>query len=250
MSTLVDFPHTASGAAATPLTPPRLDLYGPIHKALRLFMSDTLTCVGAMDAADTADMRQAVDQLLGLLTLLRAHLQHENAFVHPALEARRAGSARMAADQHDEHRASIDALECEANAMAGAPAPQREPRAQRLYRHLALFVAENLQHMQVEESAHNQALWAAYSDAELQGLHDRLLASVPPAEMHQVLHWMAPALSHTELTGLLSGMQEGMPPEAFRAVLQQVRARLPLPRWDKLARALHLPQGAIVAHLG
>ncbi len=243
MSIVLDFPATTTTAAAAAAPAlPRADLYAPIHKALRLFMSDTLARVGAMDAADQAEVGSAIDQLLALLQLLRSHLQHENHFLHPALEARRPGSSSVAADQHDEHRASIDALECEANAMAAAPAPQRDSLALRLYRHLALFVAENLQHMHVEETAHNHALWAAYGDADLMALHDELVASVPAPEMGLVLHWMAPALSHAELAGMLGAMQADMPPENFRDVLTLVRSRLPEPRWDKLARALRVPQ--------
>ena len=34
---------------------------------------------------------------------------------------------------------------------------------------LALFIADNFQHMHVEETAHNAVLWARYTDAELMG---------------------------------------------------------------------------------
>lgn len=223
-------------------TGPRFDLYAPIHKAIRLFMTDTLVRVGCMDSADLADMRGAIDQLQGLLGLLRGHLAHENHHVHPAIEARRAGGSARIAGEHEEHLASIDALECEANAMATAPAPDRETLALRLYRHLALFVAENLQHMHVEETSHNSQLWAAYRDDELIALHEALVASVPPAEMATVLRWMAPALSHAELFGMLQGMRAGMPPEAFTGVLDLVRERLPTARWGKLAAALGVAQ--------
>jgi hypothetical protein len=236
---------TQSAIRPVPVQPaagPRIDLYAPIHKALRLFMTDTLVRVGCMDSADLADMRLAIDQLQGLLGLLRRHLVHENDYVHPALEARRAGSSTRVAEEHEEHLASIDALECEANAMTAAPAPEREALALRLYRHLALFIAENMQHMHIEETAHNGQLWAAYRDDELIALHDELVASIPPAEMAVVLRWMAPALSHAELSGMLMGMREGMPPEAFMGVLDIVRARLPYARWGKLAAVLQVPQ--------
>ncbi len=223
-------------------TGPRLDFYAPIHKALRLFMGDTLVRVGCMDSGDLADVRGAIDQLQGLLGLLRSHLGHENDFVHPAIEARRAGGSARIAAEHEEHLASIDALECEANAMTAAPVPERERLALRLYRHLALFIAENLQHMHVEETSHNSQLWAAYRDDELLALHEELLASIPPAEMATVLRWMAPALSHAELFGMLQGMRAGMPPEAFTGVLDLVRERLPYARWGKLAAALGVAQ--------
>lgn len=230
---------TAPAAAATG---PRLDLYAPIHKAIRLFMGDTLVRVGCMDAADREEVRVAIDQLLGLLSMLRRHVAHENDFMHPALEAREPGASARIAEEHEEHLASIDALECEANAMTAAPVAEREALGMRLYRHLALFVAENLQHMHAEETAHNQRLWAAYADDELMALHEDLVASIPPAEMAGVLRWMAPALSHAELADMLAGMRAGMPPEAFTGVLELVRERLPQPRWGKLAAALGVPQ--------
>ncbi len=243
MNTVIDLARTI------PATAPRMDLYSTIHKALRAFMADTLTRVGSMDAADEGDLRVTLGQLKGLTTLMRAHLHHENQFVHPALEARLQGSSVRIAQEHEEHGASLDALDAEADAVAQATGSQRPRLAMRLYRHLALFVAENLQHMHVEETAHNQALWSAYSDEELEAIHGALLGSVPPAEMGQVLHWMAPALAHSELAGMLGGMQMQMPPEAFRGVLDAVRERLSMPRWDKLARALNVPQQPGLVHV-
>ena len=77
--------------------------------------------------------------------------------------------------------------------------------ALRLYRHLALFVAENFQHMHIEETVNNAALWACYSDAELLEIHGRLLASMPPQEHLLVARWMVPALSPVERAGMLNG---------------------------------------------
>ncbi len=247
MSQTLEAPRTAP---VQPAAAPRFDVYASIHKAIRLFMTDTLARVGCVDGANLAELRGAIDQLTALLALLRSHIEHEDRFIHPAMQARRAGSAANAAAAHDEHRSSIDALECEANAMTAAPAPQREALALRLYRHLALFVAENLQHMHAEETAHNAVLWAAYRDDELIALHDALVASVPPAEMAQVLHWMAPALSLAELTPMLSAMQTEVPPEAMRDVLSRVQARLPEDRWARLAMALKLPQAPGLVSFG
>jgi hypothetical protein len=73
-------------------------------------------------------------------------------------------------------------------------------------------------------------------------VHNALLADVDPQEMTVVLHWMASSLSHPELAGMLGAMQAEMPPEPFANLLQLVQSRLSLPRWDKLARALQVPQ--------
>jgi ABC-type transporter Mla subunit MlaD len=226
-------PHT--GAA------PRHDLYAGIHKALRAFMADTLRRVGALDATDEADMARTLSQVMALLAQLRSHLKHENDFLHTAIEARQPKAARRTAGEHIEHLETIATLEAEVQTLQAAAPVARAELATRLYRHLALFVAENLLHMHIEETANNAALWALYTDAELVAIHDQLVRSIPPADMMATLRWMAPAFTPQELAGLLNDMQRSAPPEAMRAVLDVVRPTLEPERWHKLARALNLP---------
>lgn len=226
------------------MTAPRYDLYGPIHKAIRRFMNDTLQRLGALDVADDDALGAALEQLDSLLAALRRHLKHENDFLHTAIEARQPGGARGTAEEHVEHLESLAALEGESSALRAAPAEQRDQRVARLYRHLALLVAENLQHMHIEETANNALLWAHYSDAELMDIHDRLVATIPPAEMMGWLRWMAPSLAPAELTGMLGGMREKAPAEVFGGVMQVVRSCVDNQRWSVLERSLGLARAA------
>ena len=180
-------------AATTPASAPRVDLYASIHKALRLFMTDTLVRVGRMDLGDTTEAALTLAQTQDLLDLCEAHLAHENEFVHAAIEARQPGGARRTGDDHVEHLASIEALRDETGALQTAAAAHKPALVLRLYRHLALFVAENFQHMHFEETHNNAALWAMYSDAELHALHRRILASIEPQESLLVMRWMIPS---------------------------------------------------------
>lgn len=223
---------------------PRLDLYAPIHKALRSMMSDTLCRIGRMDVCDAEDLAQGLAQFEALLALCESHVQHENDFVHPAIEARRpSGSARIA-HEHDEHLQSIAELRDEAAALRVAPAEAQAARALRLYRHLALFVAANFQHMHIEETAHNAALWAHYSDAELLQLHGRLMASIDPREQLEVARWMVPALSPAERAAVVGGMKAEAPPEAFIGLLAHIRPHLDDKAWNQLAHAVGVAAGA------
>lgn len=221
---------------------PRVDLYVGIHKALRHYMSDTLCRIGRMDVQDEVDMAVALDQLEALLEECLSHLRRENTFMHAAMEARRPRAANRTADDHYEHEDSIEALRAEANALRAAPEAQRPTLALRLYRHLALFVAENFQHMHVEETHNNAVLWECYTDEELVELHDRLLASIAPQEMLQIGRWMVPALSPAERAGLFGEMKAKAPEPAYRAMLDFVRPYLDEKAWSKLARALGEPQ--------
>ena len=241
MTPLMSPIRPSSSQTASAPTAPRLDFYATIHKAWRQYMIDTLGRVGRMDVDDDADCQATLDQVEALLLQLRAHLEHENRFVHPAIEARRPGGAQVTAADHEGHLESIRNLDDEARALRQARGEQRHERGLRLYRHLALFIAENFEHMQVEERDNNAALWALYSDAELQQLHGRLLASIGPAEMAVTTRWMAAALNPRELAELYIGMRATAPLEAFNALLGVARSVLDDQRWAKLARALRVP---------
>lgn len=222
----------------------RYSLYAGIHKALRRWMSHVLERTGAMDVADDADVHAACAEVDALLAQLRAHLKHENDHLHTAIEARAPGGARTTADDHAAHVESIEALEAEVAALRAGPREQRDARASRLYRHLALFVAENLEHMHYEETANQSLLWAHYSDVELMEVHDRLVASIAPPEMMEILAWMSPALSPQELTGLLAGMRGSAPAPAFEAALGCVRGHVDGAKWRKVLGALQLGDDA------
>jgi len=216
----------------------RMDLYVSIHKALRHFMTDTLTRVGRIDVADRADRDEALGQLEALLGLCLDHLRHENEFVHTAIEARQPAGSQRIADEHVEHAGSIAALRGEAAALRAASGADAVRLALRLYRHLALFVAENFQHMHFEETVHNALLWGHYSDAELAALHGRLMASIPPQEHLLVARWMLPASTPAERALVAGAAKAEMPPEALLGVMSVVRPHLDDAGWAKLAAAI------------
>lgn len=230
-------PATAGGS-------PRFDIYAPIHRALRLFMNDTLARVGRVDPDDAADLAATLAQVNALLEACRSHLEKENRYVHPALEAARPGSSVRIAEEHESHRESIAVLDADVAMLQAAPSA---PAALRLYRHLALFVAENLQHMHEEEIAHNAALWAAYGDDEIIAIEQAIVASIPPAELMALARWMIPAQPPAERAAMLGAMRMGMPAPAFEALLGAVRPHLDDIAWAKLARALQLPQRPFAA---
>lgn len=242
MNTATTARTTTPTAAAQPAAPGRLDLYVGIHKALRHFMTDTLHRVGRMDPSDSADLARTLGQFEDLMALCLNHIHHENDFVHAAIEARQPRGASRTADDHVEHFEHIDALRSEARSLAQAAPGERPALALRLYRHLALFVADNFQHMNVEETANNATLWAHYSDAELMDLHHRILASLPPSETLEVMRWMIPASSPAERAQILGGMKAGAPAAAVQAVLDAVRPHLDDSAWGQLARAIGVPQ--------
>lgn len=216
-------------------TTPRHDIYAPVHKALRLFMTDTLHCLGRLDLDDPEEMGTGLAQLDALLDAASFHLQHENDFIHPAIEARSSGVSTSIAVEHREHMEAIAGIRTQAAALRAHP---EAASAHRLYRQLAVFIAENFEHMDVEETRHNQALWAAYSDAELQAIEGRILASIGPQEMTQWLRWMLPAFNPAQRAELIAGL----PKEAQAPVLYMAQSLLDGAGWRKLRGMLDFAQ--------
>lgn len=223
---------------STPATP-RVDLYAPIHKALRSMMMETLHAAGRVDVHDATDLHDLCERVLALSVACASHMRHENDFIHPALEMRAPGTSRHAACEHTQQRAAIVGLhEAAARLGTACPATQRAACAQDLCRKLCIFTAENLEHMLAEEVEHNPVLWACYSDSELQALQGRILAATPPAENLAMLRWMIPALPPTERAETLAALRASASVPVFTAALHAVQPHLSGKDWAKLGDAL------------
>jgi hypothetical protein len=225
---------------ASPAEPARFDLYTQIHKAIRAWMCDVLTRAGRMDSDDPADVAATLAAVRVLLAACRSHLAHENDFLHTAIEARQPGAARQTADDHTHHDVALERLEASVRAVERTAGATRSVAALELYRQLALFVADNFQHIHVEETQNNAALWAGYDDAELVALHDALVASIPPLEMAGWLRWLIPSVSPAERAAMLAGMRQSAPAEAVSGALAIAQAHLDSPQWHKLSATLCL----------
>lgn len=234
-------------AAAMQSDAPRYNMYGFIHKALRACMSDTLMRLGRMDVSDADSLDTTLDQACGLLNFCRMHLDHENRFVHPAMEAREPGSASRIAGEHVHHEDDIELLlgRIEALEDSRADLPAGRVAADRLYHEMAVFVGDNFQHMDYEEREHNAVLWAHYSDAELHAIEGALVASLSPEAASFSLRWMIPAISHPERVQLLGGIRANAPAERLTNVLALARAHLDGASWNRLSAALALPPAQV-----
>ncbi|PPE71956.1 hypothetical protein C3942_20665 [Solimonas fluminis] len=220
---------------------PRYNIYAVIHKGLRAWMAHTLQALGRADWLDAEDSAAALAELRSLLAVCRSHLAHENDFIHPAMEARRPGSSGQTQGDHGEHVRAIDTLLARAGALEAARGARRAELGYALYLALAMFVAENHEHMDIEEVRNNAALWAAYGDAEILAIEQALVASIPPPEMMLTLRWMLPSASHGERCALLMGMRAGAPAEVFAGVLGMLQPLLTPRDWTRLQDALAQP---------
>lgn len=212
----------AATAANEPSSPVRFDLHGNVHKALRHQLADTLLHLGRADAQDLAP---AVERTAALLEALRRHAQHAVGQLYPRIEARQPGRCALLSAHARDQLQAIDALAhdiAELRRLA-SPAALRP-----LYRALARFAARVFVQMDAEEQ-------------QLDGLDDdALLSDGTDAERAQLLHWMLPAQCAAERAAAMRRLQQTLPPESMRALLDVARGRLDDGQWARLARDLGL----------
>lgn len=218
----------------------RYNSYALVHKGLRAFMMHTLQKVGTADWQDGDACADVLTTVRSLAETCRGHLQHENQFIHKAMEARQPGSSRHGELDHHEHELAITGLLADCDRIERSGSRDRDALGALLYDRLALFIAENLEHMAMEEVDHNAVLWAHYSDSEILAIEQALVASIAPEKAMHVLRWMLTAATPAERAGKLRGMQAHMPANVFLGVLTMLQPLLTATDWSKLQRALDL----------
>ncbi len=232
-------------AIQTPATPvieheapaPRYDLYTGIHKGLRAWMSDVLMLAGRMDPFDATELDEFAGKLRALLRVCRKHIEHENKYVHGAMERAIPGTSGEVVAEHVHHEEEIARIETALTGLERAEWTARPAAAQGLYRRLALFVAENFVHMNREETAHNAVLWSTYTDLELAEIEQTIVASLSPDEMAEILRRMVPAISAPERAAMFTGMRLNAPGEVVDQLLAIVKPHLSNRDWIKLCEA-------------
>jgi len=196
----------------------RWDIYGPIHKGLRLAHAQMIIRLGQADYADSPG--QLLGDLRAHLAIAAKHLHHEEVFIHAVL-ALAPAALRVLNEQHEQHRGRLAALNAAIERLEVADPGQRATQGRMLYLAFSTFVAEDLEHMAHEETETWPLLCALFTDEQLADLEMQIIATLTPEDNIAMMRVILPALSSSERAGLLGGIKAAAPPEAYAAVIDQ-----------------------------
>lgn len=234
--------NTSVGDATLSL--PSVDLYGPVHKGLRLALTNMLTRLGTASCSEPEQLWALVDDLDGVLFLFDRHVAHEEEHIHPVLDALRPGASwRVEADHadHAEHAARLQRL----GATLIDASPEAAPAILRtLHLEFSSFVADNLVHMHLEETVVQPLLESLMSPEDLQRLEVEILSSIGPEVMMAFMRVMVPGNDRVTRAMMLAGAQHDVLPEVFLDVLQAFRPTLSDLDWMDLITRLGLAEAA------
>lgn len=201
-----------------PLAPPvAVDLYRDIHKGIRADLFDLTLEAGRLDPADPGARRTLADHVGRTVALLRDHAEHEDVHIEPVLTEVLPDLADAVATDHAAIEARLDDLVALA---ATAAAADDRPRVvvHQLHLELAAFTGTYLHHEDLEERLVMPALEVAIGVDAVLGIHQAIVASIPPAAMAESLALMLPAMNVDDRTELLTGIRDGAPAEVMEGI--------------------------------
>jgi hypothetical protein len=198
----------------------RHDIYGPIHKGIRMALSDLLVRLGRADFADRDAAAALLSDLRRQMHLSAKHLEHEEHEIHASLEARVSGAAARLEDAHDHHRKSFGQIEAGIRAIeTAAGEAERRALGRDLYLQFSRFAADDFAHMAEEETVTQPLLHAHFTDEELIAMEARIIAACPPEDNLAYLQMMLGAMNRPERVHFLDFMRRSAPSEAFEATM-------------------------------
>lgn len=196
------------------------NFYGPIHKGLRLRLSQLLVQLGACDGDDPEALAQLIADLRGQCHISEHHLSNEDSWIHPALEKRAPGSTVRLVRDHEHHRRTFEEIEELIGRVETADDARRDGWLRALYLRFSTFVAEDFAHMAEEEQLILPILQSLFTDEELISIEDKILSGLSPDQMVAFGRFMIPAATRRDRITLLSAIRATAPAEAFAAIIE------------------------------
>jgi hypothetical protein len=191
------------------------DLYKDIHKAIRAELFAVTAEAGAADPSDRDARVRLAGRVRSLFEVLTDHAEHEDTHVQPLIERYVPAVAPMIAGEHAVIDTRMVEIQAVADRTVDAAGDEQRAGVHALYLDLALFTAAYLEHEEVEERHVMPALDAALGTEALLGVHQAIIAGIPPEKLATSFSLMFPAMNVDDRTELLAGVRASAPPEVF-----------------------------------
>ncbi len=215
------------------------DLFGPVHKGLRMAHANLMIRLGAVELEDERAVSGLLEHLREHLRLCQEYQGYEEKVIHAALAPYAPGAVKDLDEAHRSHRAILEEIEDLARALETAPSAGRRRAARALYLAFSRFVAANLAHMAEDEEETLPLLQAVFDDEALLELKAKIVWNMTPFLGAAMLRMMAPAVRHGERLTMLRSIRDSAAPAVFDQLMDQVvRPSLAQREWRRLTDEL------------
>lgn len=198
----------------------KVNIYGFPHKGLRNGLGKLSFLIGNLDFSSFDEVSEVVNLTTELSELLSLHLNSEEEFVLPPLNAKVPGSADH---NHDDHLA-MEALEKEmVAAIKELEASPNFTTQEKAYNLVNNFIREYFRHMAEEEFELNKIIWENFSNEEILGWQEQILSKLSPEQFFKWFKFIIPALNPLEQKIMLGGFKENAPIEAYKNTINNLK---------------------------
>jgi hypothetical protein len=220
--------------------PSRMKTFDIPHKGLRNLLGQVNYLAGNTDFSQPDQVKHLHQTGHDLFHLLTEHAKGEDEFLLSALEQRCPGASQHNSDDH----VVIEQQQAELEKMLDELAVQAErgqaddTLATRFYTELNRFHSAYLLHMLEEETETQNLLWEHFTDEDLMGITQQIVAHIPPGTMMLWFQYSIPALIHAERLNWLRGVKAGAPEPVFKQIVESLKPVLPVSEFVRLEQEL------------
>lgn len=224
----------------------RYNIFNQIHKALRAMLYDTALILQQTDFNQPDETEPTLQRLKLVLDLFDQHAHHEDSVILPAIQEYEPSISDCFCQEHVEDHELAEKLRGLVEGFEKISDAQEQVKKGQAILHAFIgFMTFNLEHMGKEETILNDRLWRHYSDAEIVGLNEKILANVDPRVLGITSGWMMKAMSNSEITGWLKAVQRNAPEAVFSNLFSIAEKELPAQRFRQILE--NLTEGAMIA---
>ena len=204
----------------------RYNVFNNIHKGLRGMLFTTQLQIQQTDFA-SAEALTVVNELENVLHYFDEHADHEDRFILANILEQEPQIAKELENDHViDHNLSEQLRGHIAIWKAAATNSEKENAGRQLFYSFNEFIAFNLYHMNKEENQLLLLLWKHFTDEQIHGMEQQILASINPEVLMAESRWMMRSLSCSEIAGWLEGIRMGAPKPVYDLYMQMAREEL------------------------
>jgi hypothetical protein len=217
----------------------RYNIFNQVHKALRALLYDTALLLQQTNFGDGHEADAALDRVKMVVDIFDQHALHEDEHVLTAVQKYEPSIVDMFEQEHVKDHALSEALRGLIKVYGYAmQAGVKIQTGQAINKAFTEFMIFNLEHMAKEEVVLNKILWRYHTDAEIIGINQRIVQTIPPQEMAAMSKWMMRGMSGAEISYWLKEVERNAPAHVFAQLLAMAEKELPQQRFLKVAESL------------
>ncbi|MGP8145112.1 MAG: hemerythrin domain-containing protein [Thermoplasmata archaeon] len=225
-----------------------------MHKALRSMIYSLGGRLLAVDFADKAasaavlaDLQHEFSRAVSatcVVCLLHEHAGAEATHIFPSVQSFEPELIRKLLEDHNEITRRLVALTRMADELGGTEVPERRMElGARVTREANEFFAFYLAHINKEEATIVPRMRDLFTNDQMRAMQGAIMGAMPPERLASYLRWMLPSLNLSELTGMMTGVKHGAPPDFLKFVTGVGAASVDPTRWAAVRERAHPPGG-------